>query len=212
MPKSLSPYGKIGQGNAKMPGTVYSIDAFACITGSKLATIDGTPCSICYARKLQNFRTNLGVAYRRNLEAWRAVEASKAYAAWSANMAAQITARGTAYHRWFDFGDLQSTAMLRAIADVAIATPTVNHWLPTQERGMLAEFTLLYGPLPANLVVRVSASTIDGAVPKSTHSSIVVTHATADTWPCEARMRGNQCGDCRACWNPSVKTVAYPKH
>ena len=46
--------GKISTGNTKMPGTTFAIDAFACITGSKLAKIEGTPCASCYARRLQN--------------------------------------------------------------------------------------------------------------------------------------------------------------
>ena len=34
--------GKISTGNTKMPGTTFAIDAFACITGSKLAKIAKT--------------------------------------------------------------------------------------------------------------------------------------------------------------------------
>jgi hypothetical protein len=29
---------------------------------------------------------------------------------------------------------------------------------------------------------------------------------------CPARLQGNACGACRACWNPNVKSVDYPLH
>ena len=29
---------------------------------------------------------------------------------------------------------------------------------------------------------------------------------------CKAYTRGNQCGDCRACWDKTVKNVSYKKH
>jgi hypothetical protein len=34
-----------------MPGYSYGIPAAACITGSQLAKIEGTACSVCYAKR-----------------------------------------------------------------------------------------------------------------------------------------------------------------
>ena len=36
---------------SKMPGLSYSLPAWACKTGAKLAKIPGTPCFGCYAMK-----------------------------------------------------------------------------------------------------------------------------------------------------------------
>jgi hypothetical protein len=159
-------------------------------------------------------------AYQANLAAWQAAELAGNTGAWSRNIAEQIVSSGAAYHRWFDFGDLQSVGMLLAIVNVCELTPSVKHWLPTQERAMVAEYVALFGPLPANLLVRVSASKIDGALPNSSHGSVVVTKdkkTKAYKVPqgaalCEAKTRGNKCGPCRACWDRAVPAIAYPKH
>lgn len=34
----------------------------------------------------------------------------------------------------------------------------------------------------------------------------------ADTARCNAENQGNQCLDCRACWNPTQLRIAYPNH
>ena len=219
MPRAY-PYGRIGTKNSKMPGTVYSVTATACRTGSKLAQIEGTPCHGCYALRLERFRPMVHAAYQANLAAWQAAELTGNTGAWSRNLAEQITASGKAYHRWFDFGDLQSVGMLLAIVNVCELTPSVRHLLPTQERAMVAEYVSLFGPLPSNLLVRVSASKIDGALPNTSHGSVVVTKdkkTKAYRVPhgatlCEAKTRGNKCGPCRACWDHAVPAVAYPKH
>lgn len=220
MPKATLPYGKIGGGNGKMPGSVYSITATACHTGSKLATIAGTPCHGCYALRLEKMRPTVHAAYRRNLEAWRKAEQEGNTRAWAQSMAAQIVAHGAAYHRWFDFGDVQSLAHLVAIVDVCELTPNVQHWLPTQERGTVNEYKRMFGVFPANLVVRVSASKIDGPLPTASHQSMVASkdkktkayNVPLGATLCEARTRGNKCGPCRACWDSNIETVVYPKH
>jgi hypothetical protein len=220
MPTGTLPYGKIGNGNGKMPGSVYSVTATACPTGSKLAKIAGTPCHGCYALRLEKTRPLVHAAYRRNLEAWQRAECESDTKGWSQNMANQIVAMGSAYHRWFDFGDLQSLAMLVAIVDVCERTPNVRHWLPTQERVMINEYKRMFGAFPSNLVVRISASKIDGHLPTASHASMVARkdkktkmyNVPEGATLCEARTRGNKCGPCRACWNTDVPTIVYPKH
>jgi hypothetical protein len=220
MSKGTLPYGQIGAGNGKMPGSVYSITATACPTGSKLAKIAGTPCHGCYALRLERMRPTVHAAYRRNLDAWQMAEREGSTRAWSISMAEQIVYLGAAYHRWFDFGDLQSVAHLLAIVDVCELTPTVQHWLPTQERAMVREYRRMFGAFPNNLVVRISASKIDGPLPTASHASVVASKdkkTGAYSVPpgatlCAARTRGNKCGPCRACWDPTVETIVYPKH
>jgi hypothetical protein len=83
-------------------------------------------------------------------------------------------------------------------------TPNVRHWLPTQERDIVKTWFSRNGALPDNLIVRVSASKLDGAMPKGAeHGSQVFTKGNAPS---------NACGPCRACWDKSVAFVSYPKH
>ena len=209
--KDAKALGNISTGNSKMPGTTFAIDAFACKTGSRLAKIDGTPCRSCYARKLQKLRPSVDAGWKANLDKFNRAEPDRLAQA----MAFQILRYNTdGYHRLFDSGDLQSVAMLEAIVNVARMTPNVRHWLPTQEREIVKTWFARNGALPDNLIVRVSASKLNGAMPKSAeHGSQVFTKDNAPKgFECKARSRGNACGPCRACWDKSVTFISYPKH
>ena len=202
--------GKISTGNTKMPGTTFAIDAFACITGSKLAKIAGTPCASCYARRLQKIRPSVDQGWKDNLARWQSTPREQ----WVASMVFQIERYNVdGYHRWFDSGDLQNVAMLQAIVAVCNATPHIRHWLPTQERQILRDYKSMGGTIPHNLVVRVSGSKINGPAPNFANTSTVFDkRGNAIVWECRARHNNNSCGDCRACWNKSVANVSYPKH
>jgi len=207
--KESQEYGKISLGNTKMPGTTYAVDAFACLTGSKLAKVKGSICSGCYSIKLQKLRPSVDKGYKKNLFKWQVSNTSN----WIDAMVFQIKRYGSdGYHRWFDSGDLQSLEMLEAIAEVARQTPEVKHWLPTKEYGIYAKY-LKTNTLPANLVVRVSATMIDGNPSKVfKNTSTVHKNNKAIGFECKARTRGNACGPCRACWDKRIKNVSYPKH
>ena len=156
--KDAKEFGNISKRNTKMPGTSYAIDAFSCKTGSKLAKVEGTPCHKCYARKLQKLRPSVDQGYKANLSKWKMSDKTQ----WVAAMVLQIDRYCTdKFHRWFDSGDLQSIEMLENIVDVCLMTPSVNHWLPTQERGIVKQYLDKHKSFPKNLVVRVSASKID---------------------------------------------------
>lgn len=207
--KSAQAIGRVSQGNTKMPGTTFAIDAFACITGSKLAQIEGTPCHACYARKLQKLRPSVDKGWKANLSKWK----ENAGEVWQQAVAWQILKWSDGYHRWFDSGDLQSLEMLEDIVAVCRMTPNVKHWLPTQERAILRAYHQKHGDLPDNLVVRVSASKVDHVLSGYANTSNVY---SKDGQPmghgCPARQQGNACGDCRACWSKDVANVSYPKH
>jgi len=206
--KEAVEYGKISLGNTKMPGTTYAVDAFACITGSKLAKVKGSICSRCYSIKLQKLRPSVDQGYKKNLFKWQVSNTSN----WVDAMVFQILRAKVKEHRWFDSGDLQSLEMLEAIAEVARQTPGVKHWLPTKEYGIYAKY-LKTNTLPANLVVRVSATMIDGNPSKVfKNTSTVHKNNKAIGFECKARTRGNACGPCRACWDKRIKNVSYPKH
>ena len=211
--KDAKALANVSTGNSKMPGTTYAIDAFACITGSKLAKIPGTSCNKCYARKLQKLRPSVDKGWKLNLAKYEQAARGGALEAWVQALAFQILRYNTdSFHRWFDSGDLQSEAMLDAICQVCRLTPKIKHWLPSQERSIVSRYFATH-PKPRNLVVRISASKVDGPLPNASNTSNVFTSAEhIHGQECEARKRGNNCGPCRACWDSSVKNVSYPKH
>jgi len=210
--------GAVSIRNGKMPGSSFATSAFACGVGSRLAEVAGSVCHACYARRIERFRVNVRVAWTRNLDQARAMIASDPER-WAALIAHQVNGyamlSGEPWHRWFDGGDIDSVAMLRAIVRVCELTPDVRHWLPTREIATVRAFLASGGIVPDNLVVRVSSPMIDdGPLSGWSHTS-TVHHRRAlgtDEVACEARTRGNVCGPCRACWSPDVASVSYPKH
>ena len=208
--KEAKTYGNISQGNTKMPGTTFAIDAFACITGSKLAKIEGTPCHSCYARRLQKIRPSVDQGWKANLTKWQKSDKSM----WVFAVVFQIERYNTdGYHRWFDSGDLQSVEMLKNIVDVALLTPKIKHWLPTQERSIVKQYRKQYGEEPSNLVIRVSASKVDAQkAPDFAQTSTVCKDQEPLGKLCKANTRNNNCGPCRACWSKDVAVITYPKH
>ena len=204
---------------SKMPGTAWGISARRCITGSKLVGVEGSTCHGCYALK-GNYRfDNVAQAHQRRLEALddvRWIEAMivllrSVHGLDGGKPSRKVKQPG--WHRWFDSGDLQSVGHLRWIALVANETPEIQHWTATQELKIVQSFTSMGYPLPPNLLVRVSATMVDGpAAQVWPHTSTVHHHAPAQGHACPAPTQGNYCADCRACWTPAVQNVSYHKH
>ena len=188
----------------KMPCKSFSISAFLCQTGSKLAAIAGSVCSDCYARKGRYTFENVKVALARRMTVLSRALADPVFRAEFVSAMAYLIDRAP-WFRWHDSGDLQSRAHFALICDIARATPNTVHWLPTKE----PRYTK--GDLPTNLIVRVSAPHIDQPPPKGhEHTSTVVSNKADAT--CRAFERQGKCGPCRMCWDPAVKNVAYYQH
>ena len=120
----------------------------------------------------------------------------------------------TKVFRWHDSGDLQSVQHLVRIVNIAECTPNVRHWLPTREVTIVKKYKDLFGEFPSNLVVRISATMVNG-MPHSFHehsSTVATSNALAIGHLCPAPKQDNKCGDCRACWDPNIKTVTYLDH
>ena len=209
--KEAKAFGKVSNGNSKMPGTSYAIDAFACKTGAKLAKVSGSVCNKCYAIRLQKIRPSVDKGYKSNL----AMYTSSNKAKWVIAIAFQITRQNkVGYHRWFDAGDLQSVEMLENIVEVCKMTPNISHWLPTREVKIVSDYLKVYDSFPDNLVVRISSPMIDDK-PLDSYANTSTVHTKGKEYyglKCEASTRGNQCGSCRACWSKDVVNVSYPKH
>ena len=184
---------------SKMPGWAYGLPAKECKTGGKVKTIPNSVCSGCYADKGCYVFPVVQAAQYRRLAAIRSP-------LWVGAMALLINSKKSKYFRWHDSGDVQDEEHLLKIFAVAKLTPGTSHWLPTREA-----WTQKYlSAVPDNLTLRFSIPMIDQ--PASGNWANTSTVVTGQGRTCPAPDQSNECKDCRACWDPSVKNVAYGKH
>ena len=193
---------------SKMPGPAYNLPATECITGAKLVKVPGSVCHGCYALKGRYRFSNVRMALARRLESLK-------HPRWVDAMVTLIS--GEPWFRWHDSGDLQSAWHLKQIFEVCKRTPETSHWLPTREARILN----LMDPdiIPSNLIIRMSSHMIDQKpvtfwpwTSTVQSSGAMRSSHVQDSRPCPAQDQGNQCRDCRACWDRKVSNVTYPKH
>ena len=183
---------------SKMPGWSIGIPAKECKTGKKLRQIKNSVCEGCYALKgCYVFKVVQEAQYKR-LEAIQHPD-------WVLAMATLINSKKPDVFRWHDSGDVQDVDHLEKIFEVCKLTPSKRHWMPTREAWIKDHMH----KAPANLVVRFSSPMIDqGPVKSWANTSTVSTKSRT----CPAPDNNNECGDCRACWDPLVKNIEYGKH
>lgn len=203
----------------KMPCKSWSIPVFMCNRGQKLANVPGSVCSKCYADK-GNYHM-----YRNNIEPAQVARMFALYD--NPELWAQAIARligSDSEFRWFDAGDLQDVLMLEAIVRVCELTPHTEHWLPTREYEIVAEFIAKHGAaaIPHNLRIRLSALMIDqpvkipGALRNHPRIKASEVHSKpgqpqAGSIECGAYKNNNKCGDCRMCWG-NTRVISYLAH
>ncbi len=196
---------------SKMPGFGYSLPAQECKTGGKLQKVENSVCHGCYAMKGRYAFPNVKAAMYRRLEAIEKL-------LWADAMAELLNRRAAAHphFRWHDSGDLQSVDHLTRIVQVCEQTPGVMHWLPTREYRIVRDYHAEHGVWPDNLNIRLSAHMIGGHVPLFKDLPATVSTVSKDNeaggFDCPSRFQGNECGDCRACWNKEVPHVDYHLH
>ena len=184
---------------SKMPGKAYGLPAKECKTGSKLAKIPGSTCSSCYALKGCYIFPVVQEAQYTRLAAIR-------HPLWVQAMTFHLLHQKADVFRWHDSGDVQDLKHLAKIFKVCKLTPDVQHWMPTREAWVKPYLQRA----PGNLLIRFSMPMVDQEAAASwPHTSTVV---SGPGRTCPAPDQDNACGSCRACWNPSVKNVAYGKH
>lgn len=189
---------------SKMPCYGLSLPAKACKVGKQMRHVKGSVCGVCYALKgCYVFRQAREALDRRLSKLW--------HPRWVDAMV-QIT-ENKPYFRWHDSGDLQSVSHLKRIARVAENTPDCLHWLPTREYFMVKEY-LKNNKKPKNLIIRLSAMMIDGKAPEDMAKKlkVQVSGVSKEAFSCPASKQGNECKDCRACWDPNVFNVSYKRH
>jgi hypothetical protein len=208
---------------SKMPGTSYGISARKCISGTKLAKIQGSTCHGCYALKGNYLYHSVDMAHESRFNGLR-------HPRWVAAMVRMLSYQhsldshgnprkgrnGTivpGFHRWHDAGDIQSVQHLANICAVAFLTPQIRHWLPTREGTMVRRYRDAGGIIPVNLTIRISATMVNGPVPSYwPTTSGVHKDSPAIGHDCPARFQDGKCGSCRACWSRDVPRVDYPLH
>jgi hypothetical protein len=182
----------------KMPGWSIGIPAKECKTGAKLQAVPGSVCYDCYAMKgCYVFKVVQDAQYRR----LKAIYTPQ----WVQAMAHLINSKKPDVFRWHDSGDVQDLEHLNKIYDVCRLTPTRRHWMPTREAWIKDHLNRA----PSNLVIRFSAPMVDQAAPASWKNTSTVVTANAT---CPAPSQGNQCKDCRNCWNKEIKNISYGQH
>lgn len=196
--------GKLGK-PSKMPGYAYGIPARHCPVGAILVKIPGSVCSGCYALKGRYVFGNVKRAQETRF-------ASLKHPQWVDAMVFMIKKRKCDYFRWHDSGDIQGMWHLENMVEVARQCPETKFWLPTRENALVSQYLTQHGAFPSNLVVRVSGAMIDGYAPIKFFNTSTVTTGKGVDPTCPAYQQGGVCGTCRACWDPAVRNVSYPKH
>ena len=196
---------------SKMPTYSYNLPAKECKVGSKLVKIPNSVCSICYA--LSNNYARYPVVEKAM---YRRLHLMQKNPNWLSAMVFLINWYGkkNKFFRLHDSGDIQDREHLIKIRKIATLTPDITIWLPTREAKIVKEHIKEFGAFPKNLIVRVSATMIDGKPHKfHKHTSTVVTDKSLATgWVCPSSKQGNKCMDCRACWDKRVRNITYIKH
>ena len=220
---------------SKMPGKSYGLPAaaaewvpsvcqqlglpvpptYGCPVGAKLAAVKGTVCHGCYAdqRGFYQFSNAQAAQVRRLCSLFPAdTTVARPHYEWEEAMAFLINRQKEPYFRWHDSGDLLGMWHLIKIVEVCKRTPKIRHWLPTREKRIVNNLGSLI--IPRNLIIRLSATKVDGNPPQTTDilTSTVHRHKPAIGFACPAPTQGNQCGGCRQCWHREKKNVSYHYH
>jgi hypothetical protein len=188
---------------SKLPGKAYGISAKLCNVGAKLALIPGSICNECYAMRDNYNYPSVKIGHDRRAAGINSIS-------WRDAMVKLVSRLDEPHFRWFDSGDLQSFQHLLDIVSIAEQLPEFKFWLPTREKKLVLMYQKHFGKFPINLVVRLSAAMIDGTAPAYPGNTSTV--VTTTSYTCAAPDQDGKCKDCRDCWDPEIKNIAYLKH
>ena len=206
---------------SKMPWYSWSTPAQECITGRKLHKQVGTVCSKCYALKGFYMFPNAKNALAKRFLALKDPRFEEAFIL----VLTEKYARSKATYkigrkivkenrfRWHDSGDLASVQHLTMINNIALATPFLDHWLPTRELAILKEFRALSVAQAPNLQIKYSNALIGAKSnnpPCGCSQTTVGRDDDKDLHQCPAPRQDGECKNCRACWDG--KNVNYHQH
>ncbi len=206
-----------GSGLARNTKTVMAIIQKHAVLNPAMypLTLPRTGAIVELSQSVLSFITLVDATRALILDIWNCLQTKHTNDCTLANDATQLPdgLQLTLYNRFHDSGDLQSVEHLIKIAAVCAMTPAVKHWLPTRELKIVQDYVNAGGTIPSNLVIRVSATMVDGAATKAwPTTSGVHTVASEGLRVCPAPTQNNQCGACRACWDAKIAHVSYHKH
>jgi hypothetical protein len=192
---------------SKMPCHGYALPARRCRLGSFLQQLPKAICHYCYALRGRYVFRKVQAAMERRAE-------SLTDRGWVDAVTTLIHRAGDRYFRWHDSGDLQSLEHLEKIIRVCKNLPRVRFWLPTREYQTVEAYRRLGKRIPSNLCIRLSAHLIDGKLPLRYGLPVSAVSSGKNGIPrgsriCPAPEQENRCGNCRACWDRSVRIVSY---
>mgnify|MGYP005816206685 FL=1 len=194
---------------SKMPGYSTSLPASACKVGAKLRKVAGSVCASCYAFKGRYIFPSVQLGLSRRLTALDNPR-------WADAMSFLIDRsvdKADPFFRIHDSGDFQSLGHVKEWVKVARANPGVNFWAPSRETRMIKAARMVAGTTwPSNLVIRLSAPMVGQQPAKGMQGYPTSTVDGGQGHQCPAPTQGNQCGSCRACWDPTVANIDYHKH
>lgn len=202
---------------SKMPGLGWALPALAaCPTGRRQAKVKGSGCSLCYARKGNFIFPNVAASHADKLQkVTQALETAEGRAAWVSAMTALLSRRvrrEVPYFRIHVSGDFFDVEYFLMWLEVARNLPWIQFWAPTRE----AKIAVLAQRIaPPNLIVRYSGMMIGQETRGPGTVSMILAKGQktpAGVSKCPAYTQGGRCLDCRACWDPAVKAIAYPLH
>jgi hypothetical protein len=191
----------------KMPCHGYALPAQRCRMGSFLQQFPKAVCHSCYALRGRYLFPTVKAAMEKRF-------ATLTDPRWVDAISTLIHRTGERYFRWHDSGDLKDVEHLRKIVRVCLNLPRIKFWLPTREYQTVNAYLRLKERIPPNLCIRLSAHLVDGKLPLGYGLPVSGVHSgrsdpTTAAHNCPAPRQNNQCGRCRACWNPSVSIVSY---
>jgi hypothetical protein len=164
-------------------------------------------CKGCYATTGNYNYPNVKAPRLSNREDWQRID-------WVSDMVQAL--QNDRFFRWFDSGDMYTLGLAEKILEVMRLTPWCSHWMPTRMH-KFPKFSLVLQEMKAlpNVSVRFSSDSVNGQFTKGLHGSVIVAdpdQTTKDMTLCRAYENAGKCSGCRACWDRSVKVIAYPAH
>lgn len=193
---------------SKMPCYGYSTPAKRCQIGAKLRLVKDSICSFCYAFKGRYVFPMVQKAMEKRFQ-------SLTHDLWVEAMTYLIGKTKNSFFRWHDSGDIQGVWHIEKMVKIANNLPNVSFWLPTREYSYVSSFIEQGGQVPSNLTIRLSALMMNGNAPVGIAQRLglcVSGASSVGNFNCPSSKQGNQCLDCRKCWDKKEFAIDYKKH
>jgi hypothetical protein len=176
----------------------------------------GTICGSCYAKDKGRYRMHVVKNAQQQRFDWavRCMRTPEGVEEYVSTMVDAIGRSADPYFRVDDSGDLFNPTYVRAWTEICKRLPDKRFWIPTRtwrflDRPQWGPALLELAALP-NVTMRPSALRFDDA-PPIIPGMAAGTTATTTGFTCLAPSQGNQCLDCRQCWDAPETPVSYHK-